>query len=136
VEEGGEEKYYVFEGGEKGDLSSFFMYAGTPSGIPRNLLETHFGVLNKQLAFAQWDSTDVDNIEEEIQIERLKTLIKCRRYELKGFNAEIYRQMAIIAKGLASLGKEGFLLKQATTSVKEIRETREGKKGGFLFFRR
>lgn len=120
---------------ERVDLS-FFKYAGTPSGIPKELLRTHFGVLNKQLAFAQWDSTDIDNIEEEIWIEYLKSLTRCRRYELSGLNGEVFKQMAIVAKALASLGKDGFLLKQATTSIKEVREEREGKKGGFLFWRR
>ena len=118
---------------EETNLESFFIYAGTPTGFPSELLKTHFGVLNKQLAFANWDEADVENIIEDIIIDYLRTIISKRRYELKGLNFEIFRQIKLIAMGLASLGKKGYLLDKATTSVKEFRESREKEKKSFWF---
>ena len=128
--EGGRKFYEEF--GEETDMESLFKYAGTPIGFPSELLETHFGVLNKQLAFANWDEADVDNIAEDIMIDYLRTITSRRRYVLKGINFEIFRQIKLIAMGLASLGKRGYLLDKATTSVREFRERKEQDKKGII----
>lgn len=126
-------EFEMFEGDGENNLSSVFIYAGTPTGFPPELLRTHFGVLNKQLAFANWSNEDVENIIEEIIIDYLKTISSCRRHELKKLNQRAYSQIRLISMGLASLGKNGYLLEKATTSVKEYRESREREKKGFWF---
>ena len=89
------------------------------------------------MAFANWDEADVDNIVEDIMIDYLRTITSRRRYELRGMNFEIFRQIKLIAMGLASLGKRGYLLDKATTSVREFRERKEQDKKGIIgLFRR
>lgn len=127
---------HEYGGTERGD--SLFIYAGTPDGIPDELLKTDFGFLNKQLSFANWDKEDVENIIEDIRIDFLHTITRLKRYQLRGLSTKHLRQKMIIAKGLASLGKDGFLIRQATTSRREITQARmdENRGGFFKFFRR
>lgn len=99
---------------------TLYRYAAIPDGIPSRFLERLFGLLNKQLALANWSDVDVENIEEEIAIQQIREIHKKKRYELRQLDDRGWSQVWILSKALSTLGKEGFLLKQASTTEKRI----------------
>lgn len=110
-------------------------YAGTPNGIPSKELETNWGSLNKQLAFSNLSETDILDIEDLVRIRELKAGASLRDYELRTRDLSGADQAAIVSRCLSSLGKQGFLIKRATTNSHEItNKTEESKKSRFLGF--
>jgi hypothetical protein len=108
-------------------------YAGTPSGIPPGELLTNWGGLNKQLAFSYLSSDNILDIEDLLRIRELKAISGQRDYELRLSEQKGSDQSNIISKCLSSLGREGFLIKRATTASHEItNRTEETKKSRFL----
>ncbi len=99
---------------------SVFKYAGSPDHIPNKYYEKFWGFLNKQLAFANWSNTDILNIQEELAIQQIREMQRKRRYELRNLDEEGWGQTWIISYGLATLGKDGFLLKQYRTHESRI----------------
>ncbi len=99
---------------------SVFKYAGTPDHIPREYYEKHWGFVNKQLAFANWSWEDILNIQEELEIQQIKEMQKMKRYQLKHMDEDGWGQTWIVSYGLATLGRDGFLLKQYRTQESKI----------------
>lgn len=108
-------------------------YAGSPSGIPPEELLQNWGSLNKQLAFSNLSSSDILDIEDILRIRQLKTISGQRDYELRLSEQKGTDQSNIISKCLSSLGRDGFLIKRATTASHEVTtKTEEAKKSRFL----
>lgn len=108
-------------------------YAGTPNGIPQDQLIQNWGSLNKQLAFSNLSDTDILDIEDILRIRELKSMSGLRDYELRYQDQKGVDQGAIISKCLSSLGRNGFLLKRATTNSHEITNKSEESKKNRLF---
>ncbi|MCQ1534839.1 hypothetical protein FTO70_03860 [Methanosarcina sp. KYL-1] len=108
-------------------------YAGTPDGIPPAELLRNWGPLNKQLAFSNLKKEDCEDIEEILRIRQLKEMSGKRDYELRQMDMAGADQTTIIAKCLTSLGRDGFLIKRATTaSYKMESPDTDKKKSRFL----
>lgn len=95
-------------------------YAGTPSDIPQDEKNKNWGSLNKQLAFSNLSEQDVYDIEDLVRIRELKQSSCLRDHELRTRDISGADQAAIVSKCLSSLGKQGFLLKRATTNSHEV----------------
>jgi|GEM_PF-4367734 len=93
-------------------------FAGVPDGIPDKILNKFWGYLNKQNSFANWSTADEIRIEEDLRCIELHELMSHTEDELIDCDAEIpdIDQVIHVAKGMATLGKNGYLLKQARTS--------------------
>jgi len=111
-------------------------YAGTPDHIPKEYYDKHWGFLNKQLAFANWSYEDIENIQEELRIQKVKHMTSRRRYELKELDEAGWGQTWIVSYGLATLGKDGFLIKQYRTQETRYHYPIEDKKGKIPIFSR
>lgn len=110
-------------------------YAGTPNGIPAKELELNWGSLNKQLAFSNLSDIDVQDIEDLVRIRELKAGSSLRDNELRKRDLSGADQAAIVSRCLSSLGKNGFLIKRATTNSHEItNKSEDNKKSRFLGF--
>lgn len=108
-------------------------YAGTPNGIPGDELNKNWGSLNKQLAFSNLSDHDILDIEDILRIRELKASSSLRDYELRIMDQKGSDQSSIISKCLSSLGRNGFLIKRATTASHEItNKTEDNKKTRFL----
>lgn len=93
----------------------------------------NWGSLNKQLAFSNLSSSDILDIEDILRIRQLKLVSGLRDYELRISEQKGQDQSNIISKCLSSLGRDGFLIKRATTASHEItNKTEEPKKSRFL----
>lgn len=95
-------------------------YAGTPNGIPSEELMKNWGALNKQLAFSNLSYNEIQDIEDLLRISELRAMSSQRDYELRQMDVRGAGQAIIITKCLESLGRDGFLLKRATTSEHSI----------------
>jgi hypothetical protein len=95
-------------------------YAGTPNGIPSEELMKNWGALNKQLAFSNLSHNEIQDIEDLLRISELRAMSSQRDYELRQMDVKGAGQAIIITKCLESLGRDGFLLKRATTSEHSI----------------
>jgi ribosomal protein L3 len=108
-------------------------YAGTPSGIPSEELDKNWGGLNKQLAFSNLSDINILDIDDLRRIQQLKTMSCQRDYELRTNEQNGSSQADIVEICLTTLGKGGFLLKQATTQRHEITQrNEESKKPRFM----
>lgn len=108
-------------------------YAGTPNGIPGDELNKNWGSLNKQLAFSNLSDHDILDIEDILRIRELKASSSLRDYELRIMDQKGSDQSSIISKCLSSLGRNGFLIKRATTASHEItQKTEDNKKTRFF----
>jgi len=95
-------------------------YAGTPNGIPSEELLKNWGALNKQLAFSNLSHDEIQDIEDLLRISELRAMSSQRDHELRQMDVRGAGQAIIITKCLESLGRDGFLLKRATTSEHSI----------------
>lgn len=109
-------------------------YAGTPSDIPQDEKSKNWGSLNKQLAFSNLSDTDVFDIEDLVRIRELKQSSCLRDYELRERDISGADQAAIVSKCLSSLGKQGFLIKRATTNSHEVTTKNTEDKNKSRFF--
>lgn len=93
-------------------------FAGVPDGIPDRILDKFWGYLNKQNSFANWSYADEIRIEEDLRCIELHELMGYTEDELIDCDADIpdIDQVIHVARGMATLGKNGYLLKQARTS--------------------
>jgi hypothetical protein len=103
-------------------------YAGTPNSIPAEELNSNWGSLNKQLAFSNLSEADILDIEDILRIRQLKSMGTKRDYELRNLELKGSDQSQIVSKCLSSLGKNGFLLKRATTASHEFKNINDEKK--------
>lgn len=103
-------------------------YAGTPNGIPPDELLKNWGALNKQLAFSNLSHNEIQDIEDLLRITELRSMSSQRDHELRQMDIKGAGQALIITKCLSSLGRDGFLLKRATTSEHSITNKTEGEK--------
>lgn len=101
-------------------IDNIIAYAGTPNGIPTSELEANWGPLNKQLAFSNLSYNDILDIEDILRNRELQADAGKRDYELRAQNLKGSGQIRIITKCLSSLGRDGFLIKRATTASHEI----------------
>lgn len=108
-------------------------YAGTPNGIPAEELFQNWGSLNKQLAFSNLSKNDILEIEDILRIRQLKHMSGFRDYELRKAEQKGTDQSSIVSKCLTSLGRDGFLLKRATTAEHTITNKTEGDKKSRFF---
>lgn len=116
------------------NIDNIIAYAGTPNGIPGAELEENWGPLNKQLAFSNLSSNDILDIEDILRNRELESQASKRDYELRAQNLKGSGQIRIITKCLSSLGRDGFLIKRATTASHEItnKNVSDDKKRRFL----
>lgn len=103
-------------------------YAGTPNGIPSEELLKNWGSLNKQLAFSNLSHNEIQDIEDLLRISELRMNGAQRDYELRNNDVKGAGQAMIITKCLSSLGRDGFLIKRATTAEHSITNKTEGEK--------
>ncbi len=107
-------------------------YAGTPNGIPQDEILKNWGALNKQLAFSNLSRDEIQDIEDLLRISELRSMGSQRDHELRQMDVKGAGQAIIITKCLESLGRDGFLLKRATTAEHSItNRTDDGKKSKF-----
>lgn len=95
-------------------------YAGTPNNIPVDELNKNWGSLNKQLAFSNLSRDEIMDIEDLLRISELRAQSSQRDYELRLNDVKGAGQSMIITKCLSSLGRDGFLIKRATTAEHNI----------------
>lgn len=95
-------------------------YAGTPNGIPAEELNANWGSLNKQLAFSNLSRDEILDIEDLLRISELRSMSSKRDFELRSIDVKGAGQGLIITKCLSSLGRDGFLIKRATTAEHNI----------------
>lgn len=95
-------------------------YAGTPNGIPSDELLRNWGSLNKQLAFSNLSHNEILDIEDLLRISDLRAMGSQRDHELRSYDVKGAGQATIITKCLSSLGRDGFLIKRATTAEHNI----------------
>lgn len=103
-------------------------YAGTPNGIPAEELLKNWGALNKQLAFSNLSHDEIQDIEDLLRISELRAMSSQRDHELRQMDVRGAGQAIIITKCLESLGRDGFLLKRATTAEHTVTNRTEGDK--------
>lgn len=103
-------------------------YAGTPNGIPAEELMKNWGALNKQLAFSNLSHNEIQDIEDLLRISELRSMSSQRDHELRQMDVRGAGQAIIITKCLESLGRDGFLLKRATTAEHTVTNRTEGDK--------
>ena len=98
-------------------------YAGTPDGIPKTQLDKFWGYINKQLAFANWDERDILVMEENLKQQELREMMNMTEDELADLDDTNpgWDQVFLISKGLMTLGKNGFLVKQSRTHSAEYK---------------
>jgi hypothetical protein len=107
-------------------------YAGTPNGIPSEEILKNWGSLNKQLAFSNLSHNEIQDIEDLLRITELRMQGAQRDHELRSNDVKGAGQAMIITKCLSSLGRDGFLIKRATTASHEFtQKTGEDKKPKF-----
>lgn len=108
-------------------------YAGTPNGVPSEELLKNWGSLNKQLAFSNLSDTDIMDIEDILRIRELRSMSGLRDFELRAQDQKGSDQASIISKCLSSLGRNGFLIKRATSNTHEITNRTEDLKKSRFF---
>lgn len=115
-------------------IDNIIAYAGTPNGIPGAELEENWGPLNKQLAFSNLSPNDILDIEDILRNRELQAQASKRDHELRAMDLKGSGQIRIITKCLSSLGRDGFLIKRATTASHEItnKNVSDDKKRRFL----
>lgn len=94
-------------------------YAGSPDGIPKEENEKFWGYLNKQLAFANWSNIDIIVMEETLKQKEITEMIGQTEDELST-QQDIYPnwdQVFLVSKGLMTLGRDGFLVKQSRSTT-------------------
>lgn len=101
-------------------IDNIIAYAGTPNGIPGAELEENWGPLNKQLAFSNLSKNDILDIGDILRNSELQAQAGKRDHELRAMGIKGSGQVRIISTCLSSLGRDGFLLKRATTASHEI----------------
>jgi len=111
-------------------------YAGTPDHVPKEYYDEHWGFLNKQHAFANYDEIDIENLREEHRIQKIKYMTGKRRYELRELDDAGWSQTWIVSYALATLGRGGFLIKQYRTQETRFHYPVEDKKGKIPIFSR
>jgi len=96
---------------------ALFKFAGEPDAIPAEQKNRFWGFLNKQLAFANWDKEDLLIMEEELAQLKIREMAAYTEDQLVDMDdSSAYSQVGLIAKGLMTLGKNGFLVRQSRTT--------------------
>ena len=100
-----------------------YMYAAIPENVPNKVKKVFWGFANKQIALSNITEDDLASIHNRLRIAYLERRSNRIRDELLEEEQEEnldYNNLRVLVTALASLGKNGTLLKEMSKKRKEI----------------